>query len=658
MMSAITLSRRAVLGAAGAAAMTVATRAGAQTAAPPPLSLYGRLPHVEAVALSPDATRIAYGTTQNGAKIICDCVIATGQTYTAQLMGPVLRDLIWINPTTLLAISTNVFGLAEFQGGKNEYLEAVVMDIPARRIFQLFANQQLFAPIITGNVNRVTINGEARVTASNTKIVNEECQSLYSFSTHNGQGRLLDEGEFNILKWVTTPDGVPLGRSERNRMTGLWTLRYNDGTLNSAKWRTVYTQQTQADAPILEGLGRDGTSLLIYIPSGEKGGGYYEVAPDGNFSPALPVNGNAISAIFHPRTRALAGFADDRPGGITYHFFDTQLQKVSQVIAKALPHAYFNRLDSFADDPRKLVVYSESPVDSGTYYYIDSVTGDNQILDNTYPDLPPEWLCEKKVITYAAADGLDIEAFITLPPKAWLGDRPALKLACVVLPHGGPQGRDDIAFDWMAQAMASRGYLVLQANFRGSDGYGQAFVEAGYAQWGRKMQTDLSDGVRSLADQGLIDAKRVAIVGASYGGYAALAGATIDTGVYTCAVAIAPVSDLAVFVDWVRTEAGGDPDSPAVQYWKRFMGDKSGWAAASPAQQADKCAIPVLLVHGRDDDTVPIEQTYLIRNAMQKAGKLCDLVLLKDEDHYLSKEATRVQAIQATLDFLAKNNPA
>ena len=652
----INMSRRDILCVAGATAVTAASGARAAAAAPP-LSLYSKLPHVEAVALSPDAARIAYGTTQDGQKIICDCVIATGQTYTAQLIGPVLRELMWIDNTTLLSVSTKVFGLREFAGGNNEYLQAVIMNIPARRVYQLYNNLPLFNPIITGNVNRVTINGEARVTASNAKLINEEWDSLYSFSIRNGQGRVLDEAGFNILQWVVTPQGMPLGRSERNRMTGLWSLRYNDGTVNTAKWRTIYSEHTQADVPSLEGLGRDGKSLLVYMPTGEKGGGYYEVAPDGTFSAPLPISGNDVSPIFHPQTRALAGFADSRPSGVDYTFYDGQLQKVSQVIAKALPHAYFNRLASFAEDPRKLVVYSEGPSDSGTYYYIDIATGDNQILDNTYPDLPVEWLCEKKVFAYRAGDGLAIEAFITLPPKVWLGGRDAKNLACVVLPHGGPQARDDIGFDWMAQALASRGYLVLQANFRGSDGYGKAFVEAGYGEWGRKMQTDLSDGIRALVAQDLVDPQRVAIAGASYGGFAALAGATLDTGVYTCAAAVAPVSDLATFVDWVRTEAGGDPDSPSVLYWKRFMGDKSGWAAASPAQQAAKVTIPVLLIHGKDDDTVPIDQSYRMRDALQKAGKPVELVLLKDEDHYLSKEPTRIQTLDALMAFLLIHNP-
>src|SRR5262249_22277991 len=152
---------------------------------------------------------------------------------------------------------------------------------------------------------------------------------------------------------------------------------------------------------------------------------------------------------------------------------------------------------------------------------------------------------ETKRITYEAADGMKIPAYLTLP-----AGRPASKLPLVVLPHGGPASRDTADFDWWAQAIAAQGYAVLKPNYRGST-IRQEVLSCGYGQWGRKMQTDLSDGVRYLAKQGVIDPARVCIVGASYGGYAALAGVTIDPGVYRCAVSVAGLSDLKLMLKWV-----------------------------------------------------------------------------------------------------------
>jgi dipeptidyl aminopeptidase/acylaminoacyl peptidase len=167
------------------------------------------------------------------------------------------------------------------------------------------------------------------------------------------------------------------------------------------------------------------------------------------------------------------------------------------------------------------------------------------------------------------------------------------------------------------------------------------------------MQTDLSDGVRHLVSQGTIDPKRVCIVGASYGGYAALAGATLDTGVYRCAVSVAGPSDLERMVD--------KSDRMGRRYWTRFMGAKSAddpiLAAISPAEHADRATIPILMIHGRDDTVVPLEQSRIMADALKKAGKPFELVVMEGEDHWLSRGETRREMLSATMAFVEKHNP-
>jgi dipeptidyl aminopeptidase/acylaminoacyl peptidase len=205
--------------------------------------------------------------------------------------------------------------------------------------------------------------------------------------------------------------------------------------------------------------------------------------------------------------------------------------------------------------------------------------------------------------------------------------------------------------------MASRGYAVLQVNFRGSDGLGKALLEAGYGQWGRKMQSDLSDGVRHLVSQGTVDPKRVCIVGASYGGYAALAGATLDRGVYRCAVSVSGPSDLRRMVDWSSDRNG----HTARRYWIRFMGAKDlrdpVLGEISPAAFVDKVEIPILMIHGKDDTVVPLEQSRIMAEALKKAGKPHELLVQPGEDHWLSRGDTRLQTLEATVAFLEKHNP-
>jgi dipeptidyl aminopeptidase/acylaminoacyl peptidase len=183
------------------------------------------------------------------------------------------------------------------------------------------------------------------------------------------------------------------------------------------------------------------------------------------------------------------------------------------------------------------------------------------------------------------------------------------------------------------------------------------FIEAGFGQWGRKMQTDLSDGVRYLAKQGVIDPARVCIVGGSYGGYAALAGVTLDPGVYRRAVSVAGISDLRRFLNWSADKYL----SWTQRYWDRFMGisgqSDPALIAASPIEHVSAVTVPVLLIHGRDDTVVPFEQSDVMLSALKRAGKSVELVTMKHEDHWLSRSETRLQMLQATVAFLKANNP-
>jgi dipeptidyl aminopeptidase/acylaminoacyl peptidase len=230
----------------------------------------------------------------------------------------------------------------------------------------------------------------------------------------------------------------------------------------------------------------------------------------------------------------------------------------------------------------------------------------------------------------------------------------------VLLPHGGPASLDVGGFDWLAHFLASRGYTVLQPNFRGSGGLGKEWEDAGHGEWGvGVMQHDLTDGVAALVAAGMADPERVCIVGASYGGYAALAGAAFTPELYRCAAAIAGVADLRVMLSFERDRAGFS--SPTVAYWRQAMGvDETGSAnerleAASPSAHVDEVRAPVLLIHGHDDTVVPIAQSQLMQRALEGAGKSVQFVELEGEDHWLSGAKTRLETLQALDVFLAEH---
>jgi dipeptidyl aminopeptidase/acylaminoacyl peptidase len=291
--------------------------------------------------------------------------------------------------------------------------------------------------------------------------------------------------------------------------------------------------------------------------------------------------------------------------------------------------------------------------DGYRYELIDWEPVHAQALGDVYAGL--DAIAEVRTIRYRAADGLEIPAQLTLPR-----DRPERALPLILLAHDGPALVAANRFDWWAQALAAQGYAVLQPNFRGSD-LGRQFIEAGYNEWGRKMQSDLSDGVQYLSQQGVVDPKRVCIAGRGYGGYAALAGVTLQNGIYRCAVSVGGISELDEFIRWTADHSLRG-DNLAVRNWDRYLGASGPRDPAlrvlSPNDHVAAVSVPVLLVHGRDDTVVPYDQSADMAKALKRAGKSVGMVTLDHEDHWLSSDATRLKMLEASTAFLEANNPA
>jgi len=350
-----------------------------------------------------------------------------------------------------------------------------------------------------------------------------------------------------------------------------------------------------------------------------------------------------------------AGFSEDH-GEVVY--FDEQVKALVASLGKALGGKAVY-IGDMSQDRQRVLVWAGSDTDPGQYYLFDRTAKKLSPVMPDRPELAGQTLAQMKSISYKASDGTVIPAYLTLPP----GKDSAKGLPAIVMPHGGPESRDEWGFDWLSQFYAAQGFAVLQPNFRGSSGLGEAHLQAGYGEWGRKMQTDLSDGVRYLAAQGMIDPERVCIVGWSYGGYAAMAGVTLENGVYRCAVAGAGVSDLAAMLESeVRQQgSGAESRNPIIRYWNRFMGAEGSGDRRlnerSPARMAARADAPVLLIHGRRDTIVPFDQSVRMERALREAGKPVEMITLEGEDHNLSRAETRRQMLEATVAFLEEHNP-
>jgi dienelactone hydrolase len=313
-----------------------------------------------------------------------------------------------------------------------------------------------------------------------------------------------------------------------------------------------------------------------------------------------------------------------------------------------------NRLNVISGDPRNAVlVRSSADVDPGTWYFFDIAKKRLVTVGKVRPQLDPATMRPMEMISYKAADGIPIPAYLTRPRQS-TGPAPM-----VVLIHGGPVARDRWAWDAEVQLLANRGYLVFQPQFRGSSGFGRKFEEAGFGQWGKAMQDDITDGVRHLIAQGIADPARICIVGASYGGYAALWGLVKTPDLYRCAVSFAGVTDIEyMFSDWSDTSS----NKITREVMMRRIGDKKMSAQlfdpVSPLRHAAQVKAPVLLMHGKDDERVPIAHGKKMRDALEEHKKPVTWLAFDEEGHGLSYVKNQVLYYQTMLEFLGKHIPA
>lgn len=623
-----------------------------------PLEAYGKLPTLTDMTISPDGTALAYVRSIDVRR-----VVVAQSLVTKQILGMVnisstkLRNLQWADNHTLIITTSQTTLPRGLIGHRQEYSLAQTFDVQTKQQRALLDN----VPNVRTNVEVMnTILGipQPRIVNGHTMVFVRGIYfpgttghlALFGIDLTNNTTRMVSrDTDSHAEDWVVDENGQIVAESSYFEDNQHWTLDiFRDGERTR-----VMDVPAPIESPSLEGLNEDGTAVIVSQPGDEGHTVYKQIAlKDGAPGPWAHAEvgfGNVVTSLSTGHVIGGTRLTEKND----YVFFDPHADRMWRSIRAAFKDAINVDLASWSEDRTKVVAHVFGQAYGDGYFLVDMTQHKADPIGPTHAGVDDVAL--QRWIEYMAADGRVLHAYLTLPPG-----KPEKDLPLIVMPHGGPHARDYPGFDWFSQALASRGYVVLQPQFRGSDGFSDELLHAGFGEFGKKMQTDLSDGVRALAAQGLIDPKRVCIVGASYGGYAALAGATIDTGVYRCAVSIAGLSDIRAqlrYWRWPRNRS----DARSDRFWDRFLGvedpDDPKLNDISPIKHIDKVTIPILLIHGKDDTVVPFAQSDDMADALKAAKKPYEFVILKHEDHWLSNSETRLQMLEATVKFLETNNP-
>jgi dipeptidyl aminopeptidase/acylaminoacyl peptidase len=615
-----------------------------------PLEVYGRLPGLEDVSLSPDGSKIAFVTTSQNTRVIQVISLTDRKSLGGLRVGEAkLRAVSWADDSHLLIISSATAIPWGLMGERHEWSMLQVYDVLKHRSVAtpaIGADRLKTMNVTAGRVMVRRIAGHTVLFVPGIYVSDHTLPMLVRFDLDTNIQTVCRQGSEFTDQWLVDADGEIVAEQDYDNRNQQWAIKIRRG----GRLEVVASGQEAIDYPRLLGFGPTGDTLLV--EKTEAGDPVWRLMSikDGTLGPPMAEHMVLDEPIEDRLTYRMIGgvhVEDDAQ----YVFFDPTFQHRWNATVKAFDGEHV-QLESASAGFRRIVVRVDGKRFGYQYQLVDFDTDRAEPVGDIYAGLTQP--LEARRITYTAADGMQIPAYLTLPQG-----REPKNLPLIVLPHGGPAERDTADFDWWSQALANEGYAVLRPNYRGST-LSEPFLQAGFGQWGRKMQTDLSDGVRFLVKEGVADPGRVCIIGASYGGYAALAGVTLDPGVYRCAVSVAGPADLKRLLDWVNVKHWSSKNHEQ-RYWDRFMGVTGPGdpvlSQISPIDHVDAINVPILLIHGHDDTVVPFEQSEVMFKALRHSQKSVDLVVLDHEDHWLSRSETRLQMLKSTVAFLRAHNP-
>lgn len=617
----------------------------------PPVEAFSRHPQVAAPVISPNGRRIAMLSQSDGQQIVF-VLSRDGEAPTGANVERVrVERLFWASDDVLIIAASIPQQNSGWGVLDHRTMFALDLNDPGR-LHELLAGGRL-AEEFGYSIDRSNVIG--RIPESNELVVSLRTswteRRLMAVDASTRLYRTIDRTSEPVFDYVVDASGRPLARASYHVVEE----RFELALKGEEFWSTVASREEAQLTQRMWGLltGTDDELVISERPSvggrrlvavsadtGERQRVIYENA-DYDFNTVIRDN--------YTNTVVGVDVDEDMPGTV---WFDDTLAHTQASLDAAMPNSFVSLL-SWSQDRTQFTVAEFTADLAPRYYLYDAAAGSLASLGESYPELTNYLLPIRQSVRFSSRDGTRIPAYLTLPEGE--GPHPM-----VVLPHGGPASRDTGGFDDWAQFLASRGYLVLQPNFRGSGGYGHQWESAGWGEWGTGlMQHDITDGVNAMVRAGYADPERVCIVGASYGGYAALAGAAFTPDLYQCAAAIAPLSDL-----WFIVRDADGFGGVGTPYSRRLAEQLTGTqtlpsreqaAAISPRDHADSIRIPVLLIHGRDDSVVDEEHSIAMEDALEDAGGTVTFNRVRDMDHWMTSTQSRQIVLSELEAFLAEH---
>ncbi|OUS29859.1 hypothetical protein A9Q98_05575 [Thalassotalea sp. 42_200_T64] len=609
-----------------------------------PVEAYGKLPNKSMVVISPSAERMAYRDTSDGRDIMI--VI---DLIKSKVLAKI--DISTVKPNTAYFIDNDRL-IFRVSSRKLIYSNSERYNVSAAYAYNLQSQKmhQLLTPgygIYKGQtqVGKILGISSDKKYAYMPAYKKFNAFNLYKVDlTKKRQPQIQSRGTFDTIDFFIGYEGKVLARERYNNESDVHRIE----AFIKDEWIEIFKETTPYITKSFRGVTPDQKSLVMLNKDEAHGRwSYYTMAlSDGKISkPIFSHEDKDVESVLTDIQRVVHGV---RYSGFTpsYEFFDKKLNARMRGINKAMPNNTFSIRD-YTPDWKSVVFYMDGEQSSGDYVMYQQ--GALSFLASARPDIPPQAVHAVKEYKFKARDGLVIPSLVTTP----LG-LTAKNLPAIMLPHGGPESYDTIGFNWLSQYFASQGFVVIQPQFRGSEGFGPDHLLSGHGEWGRKMQDDLTDAVQDLAAKGIIDKNRVCIVGTSYGGYAALAGATFTPDLYKCVVAINSVSDVEDMLATEEDDHGSD--HWVVSYWQDVIskGDvkEDHLVEISPINHVKKVTAPILLIHGEWDKIVPFDQSDNMFDELQDADKNVIFIELEKGDHLLSNAKNRMKALKAIDKFI------